>query len=216
METAWEQGYATVALRHSGNCFHNAWGIWCGRENSRVLLPLYESLSVFWKPVMTSFPPPPPPPPLELSFLETSALTGENVEEVFLKCTRTILTKIDGGTVTTCPDGVWSQCLFLWCIVGVSVSVVIMYVSMSVPMMQGCRQVCKSREGWKYCWSDPALPCNVDYIIQIAPLLIISPILYVPHIEYKRGSVLPVRVVIGSQQNCAIAIANVVTMLHSG
>ena len=35
--------------------------------------------------------------PLELSFLETSALTGENVEEVFLKCTRTILSKIDGG-----------------------------------------------------------------------------------------------------------------------
>ncbi len=33
----------------------------------------------------------------ELSFLETSALTGENVEEVFLKCTRTILTKIDAG-----------------------------------------------------------------------------------------------------------------------
>ena len=34
----------------------------------------------------------------ELSFLETSALTGENVEEVFLKCTRTILAKIDAGT----------------------------------------------------------------------------------------------------------------------
>ena len=34
---------------------------------------------------------------LELAFLETSALTGENVEEVFLKCTRTILTKIDAG-----------------------------------------------------------------------------------------------------------------------
>ena len=33
----------------------------------------------------------------ELAFLETSALTGENVEEVFLKCTRTILTKIDAG-----------------------------------------------------------------------------------------------------------------------
>jgi len=64
--------------------------------------------------------------------------------------------------------------------------------------------------------SDPAPPCNVDYIIQIAPPLIISPILYVPHIEYKRGSVLPVRVVIGSQQNCAIAVADVVTMLHSG
>ena len=37
----------------------------------------------------------------ELSFLETSALTGENVEEVFLKCTRTILTKIDGGMYVT-------------------------------------------------------------------------------------------------------------------
>lgn len=36
----------------------------------------------------------------ELAFLETSALTGENVEEVFLKCTRTILTKIDGGELT--------------------------------------------------------------------------------------------------------------------
>ena len=33
----------------------------------------------------------------ELAFLETSALTGENVEEVFLKCTRSILTKIDAG-----------------------------------------------------------------------------------------------------------------------
>lgn len=39
--------------------------------------------------------------PSELSFLETSALTGENVEEVFLKCTRTILTKIDAGTCLT-------------------------------------------------------------------------------------------------------------------
>lgn len=34
---------------------------------------------------------------IELSFLETSALTGENVEEVFLKCTRSILSKIDAG-----------------------------------------------------------------------------------------------------------------------
>ena len=34
---------------------------------------------------------------IELSFLETSALTGENVEEVFSKCTRSILTKIDAG-----------------------------------------------------------------------------------------------------------------------
>ncbi|XP_028637476.1 ras-related protein Rab-4B [Grammomys surdaster] len=33
----------------------------------------------------------------ELMFLETSALTGENVEEAFLKCARTILNKIDSG-----------------------------------------------------------------------------------------------------------------------
>ena len=30
-------------------------------------------------------------------FLETSALTGENVEEAFLKCSRTILSKIESG-----------------------------------------------------------------------------------------------------------------------
>lgn len=33
----------------------------------------------------------------ELMFLETSALTGENVEETFLKCARSILTKIESG-----------------------------------------------------------------------------------------------------------------------
>ena len=33
----------------------------------------------------------------ELMFLETSALTGENVEEAFLKCSRTILSKIESG-----------------------------------------------------------------------------------------------------------------------
>lgn len=38
------------------------------------------------------------PPSAELMFLETSALTGENVEEGFLKCARTILNKIDSGT----------------------------------------------------------------------------------------------------------------------
>ena len=35
----------------------------------------------------------------ELMFLETSALTGENVEETFLKCARSILTKIESGAV---------------------------------------------------------------------------------------------------------------------
>ena len=34
---------------------------------------------------------------VELIFLETSALTGENVEESFLKCSRTILNKIESG-----------------------------------------------------------------------------------------------------------------------
>ncbi|KAK6317021.1 hypothetical protein J4Q44_G00124210 [Coregonus suidteri] len=33
----------------------------------------------------------------ELMFLEMSALTGENVEEAFLKCARTILNKIESG-----------------------------------------------------------------------------------------------------------------------
>jgi Ras-related protein Rab-4B len=33
----------------------------------------------------------------ELMFLETSAASGENVEEAFLKCSRSILTKIEAG-----------------------------------------------------------------------------------------------------------------------
>ena len=32
-------------------------------------------------------------------FLETSALTGENVEEVFLKCARSILSRIESGLI---------------------------------------------------------------------------------------------------------------------
>lgn len=36
---------------------------------------------------------------LELMFLETSALTGEGVQEVFLKCARTILSKIESGKI---------------------------------------------------------------------------------------------------------------------
>jgi len=38
----------------------------------------------------------------ELMFLETSALTGEGVSEVFLKCARTILSKIESGALD--PD----------------------------------------------------------------------------------------------------------------
>lgn len=33
----------------------------------------------------------------ELVFLETSAKSGENVEEAFLKCSKTILAKIHSG-----------------------------------------------------------------------------------------------------------------------
>ena len=33
----------------------------------------------------------------ELMFLETSAMTGENVEETFLKCAKSILAKIESG-----------------------------------------------------------------------------------------------------------------------
>ena len=38
---------------------------------------------------------------VDLMFLETSALNGENVEEAFLKCTRTILAKIESGKLTS-------------------------------------------------------------------------------------------------------------------
>ena len=38
-------------------------------------------------------------PNLELVFLETSALTGENVEEAFLHCSKTILSKIETGAL---------------------------------------------------------------------------------------------------------------------
>ena len=39
----------------------------------------------------------------ELMFLETSALTGENVEESFLKCSRAILNKIELGKQASPP-----------------------------------------------------------------------------------------------------------------
>ena len=45
--------------------------------------------------------------PPELMFLETSALTGENVEEAFLKCARTILNKIDSGEAPNCLEWEW-------------------------------------------------------------------------------------------------------------
>ncbi len=36
-------------------------------------------------------------------FLETSALTGENVEEAFVQCARKILNKIESGTKIPVP-----------------------------------------------------------------------------------------------------------------
>lgn len=41
---------------------------------------------------------------LELMFLETSALTGENVEEAFVQCARKILNKIESGRSVTPPS----------------------------------------------------------------------------------------------------------------
>lgn len=47
---------------------------------------------------------------LELVFLETSAKTGENVEEAFLKCSKNILSKIETGEVD--PDRIGSGIQF--------------------------------------------------------------------------------------------------------
>ena len=46
-------------------------------------------MTVMTKATMTTIP--------DLMFLETSALTSENVEETFLKCARNILAKIESG-----------------------------------------------------------------------------------------------------------------------
>ena len=35
----------------------------------------------------------------DLIFLETSAFTGENVQQAFLQCTKSILTKMDSGNI---------------------------------------------------------------------------------------------------------------------
>eukprot|EP01126_Amoeba_proteus_P032394 TRINITY_DN3158_c0_g2_i1.p1 TRINITY_DN3158_c0_g2~~TRINITY_DN3158_c0_g2_i1.p1 ORF type:complete len:122 (-),score=22.73 TRINITY_DN3158_c0_g2_i1:59-424(-) len=37
--------------------------------------------------------------PVGLMFIETSAKTGENVDEVFVKCAKTILNKIESGVI---------------------------------------------------------------------------------------------------------------------
>lgn len=53
-------------------------------------------------------------------FIETSAKTGENVEEVFVKCAKTILNKIESGNpflgqfltrrrYSTRGDGIWNS-----------------------------------------------------------------------------------------------------------
>lgn len=42
----------------------------------------------------------------DLMFLETSARTGENVEETFLKCAKTILSKIESGEIDASGSGI--------------------------------------------------------------------------------------------------------------
>lgn len=47
---------------------------------------------------------------LDLIFLETSAKTGENIEESFLKCSKTILAKIETGEID--PESIGSGIQF--------------------------------------------------------------------------------------------------------
>lgn len=44
--------------------------------------------------------------PIDLLFLETSAKNGDNVEDVFFKCSKTILSRIDAGRIN--PDSMGS------------------------------------------------------------------------------------------------------------
>ena len=39
---------------------------------------------------------------LEILLLETSAMTGENVEDAFNRCAKTLLTKIESGNLSGC------------------------------------------------------------------------------------------------------------------
>ena len=41
-----------------------------------------------------------------LLFLEASALTGEGVEEAFLRCARAVLSKVDDGVIEPGQEGV--------------------------------------------------------------------------------------------------------------
>lgn len=41
----------------------------------------------------------------DIMFVETSALTGEGVDDVFVKCARIILTKIENGTLDPAKVG---------------------------------------------------------------------------------------------------------------
>ena len=45
----------------------------------------------------------------DLVFCETSAKTGENVEEAFLKCSKTILAKIETGELDPGELMIWLQ-----------------------------------------------------------------------------------------------------------
>ena len=41
---------------------------------------------------------------LELMFMEASAMTGDGVEDIFLKCARSILTKVETGKTIMSAD----------------------------------------------------------------------------------------------------------------
>ena len=65
--------------------------------------------------------------------LETSARTGENVEETFLKCARAILTKIENGTLDPTKPG--TGLLFLLLLLLLLLYIYINYNNITISLM---------------------------------------------------------------------------------
>ncbi|GLD58327.1 ras-related protein Rab-4A [Lates japonicus] len=84
----------------------------------------------------------------ELMFLETSALTGENVEEAFVQCARKILNKIESGELDPERMGSAAGHPGVWLLVDVSCS-----VHRQVCFRQACEdQEKNSHGGPRKCW----------------------------------------------------------------
>lgn len=120
------------------------------RASLRRTVPAVKSLSSVFVLCFFLFPRSPfCPVYTELMFLETSALTGENVEEGFLKCARTILNKIDSGTALlfvneACQSLQTLACFYLWSLC-MSASVVYVVWHMSLRLVS---KASWTRRGW--------------------------------------------------------------------